>query len=108
MEQAEWLKQFKLRASTGYTGAQNFNPYQALAMFSYNQTQAYDNWIGSHLMALPNDDLKWQKTQDYNIGFDLNLWGRLMIVNQRSVTGLDCSSFYGIYQLYGKYRKYGK
>ena len=80
MEQAEWLKQFKLRASTGYTGAQNFNPYQALAMFSYNQTQAYDNWIGSHLMALPNDDLKWQKTQDYNIGFDLNLWGRLMIV----------------------------
>ena len=63
-----------------YTGAQNFNPYQALAMFSYNQTQAYDNWIGSHLMALPNDELKWQKTKDYNIGFDLNLWGRLMIV----------------------------
>ena len=49
-------------------------------MFSYNQTQAYDNWIGSHLMALPNDELKWQKTKDYNIGFDLNLWGRLMIV----------------------------
>ena len=80
MENAVWLKQLKLRASTGYTGAQNFNPYQALAMFGYDQTQAYDNWIGSHLMALPNDDLKWQKTRDYNIGFDLNLWGRLMIV----------------------------
>ena len=32
------------------------------------------------MLALGNDDLKWQKTQDYNIGFDLNLWGRLMIV----------------------------
>ena len=31
-------------------------------------------------MALPNEELKWQKTKDYNIGFDLNLWGRLMIV----------------------------
>lgn len=80
MENIEWLKQFKLRASTGYTGSQNFNPYQALAMFNYDQTQSYDNWIGSHLMALPNDDLKWQRTRDYNIGFDLNLFGRIMIV----------------------------
>ena len=79
MENAEWLKQLKLRASTGYTGAQNFNPYQALAMFGYHKEQAYDNWIGSYLMALPNDNLKWQKTQDFNVGFDLNLFGRLMV-----------------------------
>lgn len=79
MENAEWLKQLKLRASTGYTGAQNFSPYQALAMFGYHKEQAYDNWIGSYLMALPNDNLKWQKTQDFNVGFDLNLFGRLMV-----------------------------
>ena len=79
MEDVAWLKQFKLRASTGYTGSQNFNPYQALAMFGYYQTQAYDNWAGSYLMALPNDHLKWQKTQDYNIGFDMNLWGRFIL-----------------------------
>ena len=77
MEDVTWLKQFKLRASTGYTGAQNFSPYQALATFGYYQSQAYDNWVGSYLLALPNDNLKWQKTQDYNIGFDLNLFGRL-------------------------------
>lgn len=74
---SSWLRQFKLRASTGYTGSQNFNPYQALATFGYYQTQAYDQWVGSYLLSLPNDDLKWQMTQDYNIGFDLNLWGRI-------------------------------
>ena len=79
MEDVTWLKQFKVRASTGYTGAQNFSSYQALATFSYYQTQAYDNWIGAYLMTLPNDNLKWQKTQDYNIGVDVNLFNRLSI-----------------------------
>lgn len=79
LENADWLRQFKMRMSVGYTGAQNFNPYQALAMFSYYQTQVYDNWIGSYLMGLPNKDLKWQKTGDYNFGFDLNLFGRMSV-----------------------------
>lgn len=79
MEDVQWLKQFKLRASTGYTGSQNFNPYQALATFTYYQDKAYDNWVGSYLKALPNDDLKWQKTKDYNIGFDLNIFNRLTV-----------------------------
>ena len=79
LEGADWLRQFKLRASTGYTGSQNFNSYQALATFGYHQSQAYDNWVGSYLLGLPNNDLKWQRTQDYNFGFDMNLWGRLSV-----------------------------
>ncbi|MBA6152044.1 SusC/RagA family TonB-linked outer membrane protein [Gelidibacter gilvus] len=79
MENFDWLKQFKARASTGYTGSQNFNSYQSLATFGYYQSQAYDNWVGSYLFNLPNDDLRWQKTMDYNVGFDANLWGRLSI-----------------------------
>lgn len=79
MKDARWLRQFKLRASTGYTGSQNFNPYQALATFNYYQDKAYDNWVGSYLIALPNDDLKWQKTKDYNVGFDLNIFNRLTV-----------------------------
>lgn len=79
MKDAKWLRQFKLRASTGYTGSQNFSPYQALATFAYYQDRAYDNWIGSYLKALPNDDLKWQKTRDWNAGFDLNILGRFTL-----------------------------
>ena len=77
MKEAKWLRQFKLRGSTGYTGAQNFSPFQSLATFGYYQTQAYDNWVGSYLYALPNDNLKWQKTHDYNFGCDINLFGRI-------------------------------
>ena len=76
LSDAEWLRQLKLRASTGYTGSQNFNSYQALATFTYYQAQAYDNWVGSYLLGLPNDELKWQKTREYNVGMDLNLWSR--------------------------------
>lgn len=78
LKEAKWLRQLKLRASTGYTGSQNFNSYQALATFSYYGSQAYDNWVGSYLLGLPNDNLKWQKTREYNAGFDMNLWGRLL------------------------------
>lgn len=79
LENLDWLKQFKLRGSIGYTGSQNFSPYQALAVFKYYGDQAYDNWVGSYLAGLPNNDLKWQKTKDYNAGFDLNLLGRLTV-----------------------------
>lgn len=72
----DWLNQLKLRASTGFTGSQNFNPYQALATFSYYGDQIYDDWLGAYLLGLPNDRLKWQKTQDWNIGFDLLLFNR--------------------------------
>lgn len=79
LENQNWLKQLKLRASTGFTGSQNFNPYQSLATFKYYTDKAYDNWVGSYLMGLPNDDLRWQKTQDYNAGFDLNIFNRLSV-----------------------------
>lgn len=79
LENAKWLNQFKLRASTGYTGSQNFNPYQALATFSYYEDQIYDDWLGSYLLGLPNDRLKWQKTQDWNAGFDMVLFNKLTL-----------------------------
>lgn len=79
LENVKWLNQFKLRASTGYTGSQNFNPYQALATFSYYEDQIYDDWLGSYLLGLPNDRLKWQKTQDWNAGFDMVLFNKLTL-----------------------------
>ena len=79
LENAQWLNQFKLRASTGYTGSQNFNPYQALATFNYYEDQIYDDWLGSYLLGLPNDRLKWQKTQDWNAGFDMILFNKLTL-----------------------------
>ena len=74
-----WLQQLKLRASTGYTGSQNFNSYQAMSTYRYYAEEVYDNIIGSYLIALANPDLQWQKTQDNNIGIDLGLFHKLDI-----------------------------
>jgi TonB-linked SusC/RagA family outer membrane protein len=66
------IRMLKLRASMGYTGNQNFNPYQARARYSY-LSYIYDSRYGASLIALPNYNLKWQKTMDYNYGVDMML-----------------------------------
>lgn len=71
-EVADWLTQLKLRASVGYTGTQNFSPFQAKARYSYSQ-EIYDGKLGANLIGLPNSNLKWQRNMDYNVGVDLNI-----------------------------------
>lgn len=75
----DWITQLKLRTSTGYTGSQNFNPYQAMATYNYFTDSYYDNIVGAKLIGLANDQLKWQQTQDYNFGLDLGLWSKLSL-----------------------------
>lgn len=77
MQNFGWLQRLKLRASTGYTGSQNFNSYQAISTYKYYSDEVYDNIIGSYLMSLANPDLQWQKTQDNNVGLDLSVFGRV-------------------------------
>ncbi|WP_303179519.1 SusC/RagA family TonB-linked outer membrane protein [uncultured Butyricimonas sp.] len=72
-----WLQRLKLRVSTGYTGSQNFNSYQAVSTYKYYSNEVYDNIIGSYLMSLANPDLQWQKTQDNNVGIDVSLFSRV-------------------------------
>lgn len=78
LEDVNVLNQLRLRASTGYSGSQNFNSYQAIATYKY-YNESYDNIIGSYLLGLANPDLQWQKTQDNNIGVDITLMDALDI-----------------------------
>lgn len=78
----KWLRDskvtlLKLRASTGYTGAQSSSAYDALATYQYILDQTYQGFLGSTLKGMRNNDLKWQDKQDYNVGLDFNL-GRLL------------------------------
>ncbi len=66
------LSLLKLRYSLGYTGTQNFNPYQARAKYRY-PGYFYDGRMGATLMGLPNTSLQWQKVMDQNIGLDAAL-----------------------------------
>ncbi len=68
------INRLKLRISTGYTGSQGFNTYQALATVKYYTTSSYNGEIGSYLVGLANPNLQWQKKFDQNIGVDFALF----------------------------------
>lgn len=68
-----WLKQFKLRASVGLTGNQNFDTNAALATYKYYTGISYGGFTGAYLSNMPNPKLKWEQKKDYNIGFDMRI-----------------------------------
>jgi TonB-linked SusC/RagA family outer membrane protein len=72
LENATWLHQLKLRASIGYTGSQNFNSYQSLATYSYYLNDTYDGNVGTYLLGHANEELRWQRKYDRNIGIDFS------------------------------------
>lgn len=69
---AGWLRQLKLRVSTGVTGTQAFDPYQSRARYIYLD-YLYDGRYGAILSGLPNDALSWQKIHDTDLGLDLGI-----------------------------------
>ncbi len=77
MNWADWLTLCKLRVTYGLTGNQNFSPYQAMATYKFYDSIIYDNISGAYLMGMPNPNLKWQQTGDFNVGLDLGLFRSL-------------------------------
>lgn len=70
MKNVSWIQQMKLRSSYGYTGSQNFDPFQARARYVYGDI-IYNGRLGAELLGLPNNSLRWQRTLDFNSGLDL-------------------------------------
>ncbi len=72
------INKLKIRASLGNTGSNNFNPYQAMMMYSYRDPAisglTYGGYLGALLKAYGNKDLQWQTTNKSNIGFDFSLF----------------------------------
>ena len=67
---------FKVRGSLGYTGKVSFSPFQAITMYNYMNTYEYKNGIGAVPITIGNVDLSWERTMNYNVGFDLSMFNR--------------------------------
>ncbi|MCG8308541.1 MAG: TonB-dependent receptor [Cytophagales bacterium] len=84
-ENSKVLTDLKLRASYGRVGNQGIEPYQSLAQletgtnFSFNGT---DVTTGLNLSTrAPNPDLKWETTEQFNVGLDMGFWeGRMSLI----------------------------
>ncbi|WP_210487600.1 SusC/RagA family TonB-linked outer membrane protein [Rufibacter aurantiacus] len=83
----DWLDYFKLRASWGQVGSQNIDPYQFVSLVTFANT----NYIfgdkegiltpGAYISRLGNDDVKWETSEQTNIGFDANFLAGKLSVN---------------------------
>lgn len=72
MEAATWLNQLKIRGSVGFTGSQNFNSYQSMSTWNYYSSTFYDGRPSTYLLSMANNNLKWQRKYDQNIGSDFS------------------------------------
>lgn len=74
MEGNKMINQLRFKLSTGFTGNQNFYPYQSMMMYQYMSALSYQDYIGAIIKAYGNDNLKWQRTQKNNFGIDFELF----------------------------------
>lgn len=77
LKEIEKISQLKLRVSYGVTGNQAIAPYQSLAKFEpvhsiQNSTKV--NAVAP--LSVANDNLTWESTAQFDIGFDLGLFNQ--------------------------------
>ena len=86
LKDVDFLSDLVLRGSLGITGSQGFNPYQAHEYYTYsNLLKPYvsSGGTGTEILAMPNENLKWQETQTLNFGVEAGF------LNKRITARLD-------------------
>ena len=70
------ISNLKLRTSYGVIGNQDIAPYSTLALMSQTTTYFGSNTgvTGYWANTLATPDIKWEKTNQFDIGFDLGIW----------------------------------
>jgi len=63
----------KIRASYGSTGKSNFSAYEARTTYKIMTSDWYRTGYGSVLEALGNNKLKWETTNNLDVGFELSV-----------------------------------
>ncbi|OQP51914.1 SusC/RagA family TonB-linked outer membrane protein [Niastella populi] len=73
-KQYPWFNQFKLRASIGNPGNQNFSAYNSYTTYDYILGVINQYGQGALVDRYGNPDLQWQQTLEKNIGADINMF----------------------------------
>lgn len=77
------ISQLRFRASTGLTGSVSFSPYQAETTYTYYSSSWYSTGVGATVNTYGNEGLKWQRTQNYDVGMDLGMFKDRLIISPR-------------------------
>lgn len=70
------FSQLKLRLSYGLTGNQEIGNYRSIATFAPGSNAVIGGVrsIGYSQTGLPNPNLRWESTKQFNFGIDMGLW----------------------------------
>ena len=71
MENFKSLSELKIRTSYGLTGNDDIPPFLYAELYGVT---AYQGQSGIYPNSIPNPDLKWETTAQFDIGFDLGLF----------------------------------
>lgn len=84
MQNVKAVSDMKLRASFGVTGNQEIGNYQSLARLESSGSSTNYVFNGTELVGyaqtkLANPNLQWERTNQWNFGFDLGLFNRINV-----------------------------
>ncbi|MFA7111068.1 MAG: SusC/RagA family TonB-linked outer membrane protein [Bacilli bacterium] len=71
VKEIEFINRLKISANLGELGKASFSPYEAQNVYEFYKNQSYTSGLGACLMALGNEDLKWEKTRTTDINFEI-------------------------------------
>ena len=75
----EWITVLKLKASYGANGNSRLGSQEALGLYAYGESYAYNGENGGVQSGTPNHTLSWETTYKTNLGFRLELFNRFDI-----------------------------
>lgn len=75
------VSRLKLTFTTGLTGSVAFPPSLATTTYNYQTQNWYSTGVGATVNAYGNDNLKWQKTDNYDFSMELGLLKDRIILN---------------------------
>ncbi len=77
---ANVISKFKLSVTGGLTGSVSFPPYLSKSIYGYQTSNWYATGLGAIVQGYGNENLKWQKTTNFDAGIDLGFFkDRLML-----------------------------
>lgn len=77
------ISQLKLRASAGLAGDVSFPPYLANTTYQYYNTNWYSTGVGAVFLNYGNQNLRWQRTHNYDLGLEIGLFNDRIYLNPR-------------------------
>ncbi|MBO9585320.1 MAG: TonB-dependent receptor [Flavobacterium sp.] len=94
LKEVSFINQLKLRASLGRTGSDNLPSFTYLAYYKSlaNGDSLYDGQNGITVTGVPNSKIKWEETDQLDLGIDLSMFNNCVTAElgyfQKNTSGI--------------------